>query len=95
VVGIIFGVFFSSALAYFLFYYGLSKISTQEVGLFTYIDPVVAILIAVPLLGEYPNLYFFLGSILIFGGIFIAENRIHWHPFHKLKIKSEKLKITV
>ncbi len=87
-VGIIFGVLFSSALAYFLFYYGLSKIQAQEAGLFTYIDPVVAILIAIPLLKEYPNLYFFAGAFLVFGGIFLAEGRIHWHPINKLKVKS-------
>jgi drug/metabolite transporter (DMT)-like permease len=84
-VGIIFGVLFSSALAYFLFYYGLSKIQAQEAGLFTYIDPVAAILIAIPLLKEYPNLYFFAGAFLVFGGIFLAEGRIHWHPLHKFK----------
>lgn len=85
VIGIIFGVFFSSALAYFLFYYGVSKISAQEVGIFTYIDPTAAILIAAPLLQEYPNLFYILGSALIFGGIYLAEGRIHWHPFHKLR----------
>lgn len=89
--GIIFGVFLSSAVAYFLFNYGIRKIKGQEVGLFTYIDPVVAVLIAVPLVHEYPNLYFLVGSILVFGGIYFAEGRIHWHPIHKLKVKSEKL----
>lgn len=84
-IGIIFGVIFSSALAYFLFYYGIGKIQAQEVGVFTYIDPVVAVLLAIPLLGEYPNLFFFLGSLLVFGGIYLAEGRIHYHPFHKLK----------
>ena len=85
IVGIIFGIFLSSALAYYLYYWGISKIKAQEVGLFTYIDPVIAVLIAIPLLGEYPNLYFFIGSIFVFGGIFLAEGRIHWHPFHKLR----------
>lgn len=83
-IGTIFGVFFSSALAYYLYNYGLAKIKTQEIGLFTYIDPIVAVLIAIPLLGEYPTLYFFLGSILVFGGIFFAEGRVHWHPIHKI-----------
>ena len=86
--GIIFGVFFSSALAYWLFYYGVSKISAQEVGIFTYIDPVTAVLVAIPLLGEFPNSFYFLGSILIFGGIYLAEGRMNWHPFHKLKVKN-------
>ncbi|HEX7542718.1 MAG TPA: DMT family transporter [Patescibacteria group bacterium] len=83
--GIIFGVIFSSALAYWLFYYGVSKVSAQEVGIFAYIDPVTTILVAVPLLGEYPDMFYFFGSILIFGGIYFAEGRLHWHPWHKLR----------
>ncbi len=84
-VGIIFGVFFSSAAAYFLFYYGISKIRAQEIGVFSYIDPVVAVLIAAPLLGEYPNLSFLIGALLVIIGIFFAEGRVHWHPWQKLK----------
>ncbi len=87
-IGIIFGVFFSSALAYFLYYYGISKIKAQEVGIFTYIDPIIAVLVAIPLLGEYPNLFYFLGSLLIFGGIYFAEGRFHYHPFGRLKMKN-------
>lgn len=84
-IGILFGVFLCSALAYYLYYYGLSKLLSQEIGLFTYIDPVVAVLIAAPLLAEYPTIYFFIGSLLVFGGIYIAEKRIHYHPIHRLK----------
>ncbi len=83
--GIVFGVFFSSALAYYLYYYGLSKLLSQEIGLFTYIDPVVAVLIAIPLLAEYPTIYFFIGSLLVFGGIYIAEKRIHYHRVYGFK----------
>ena len=86
--GIIFGVFFSSALAYYLYSYGLGKIKAQDVGIFVYVDPIVAVAIAAPLLHEYPDLYFFLGSILVFGGIYIAEGRLHWHPIDKLKVKN-------
>ncbi|MEK7177449.1 MAG: DMT family transporter [Patescibacteria group bacterium] len=82
--GIIFGVFFSSALAYSLFYYGVSRLKAQDVGIFTYIDPIAAIFIAAPLLHEYPNLFYVIGGVLIFGGIYFAEGRMHWHPFHKL-----------
>ncbi len=82
--GIVFGVIFSSAIAYYLYYYGMAKINMQELGIFTYVDPVVAVLIAIPLLHEYPNLYFFLGSLLVFAGIYVSEKRIHYHPFHKL-----------
>lgn len=90
IVGIIYGVFFSSALAYSLFYYGVSKIKAQEVGVFTYLDPIIAVIVAIPLLGEFPNTYYFIGSFLIFGGIYLAEGRIHWHPLHKLNIKYKK-----
>lgn len=84
-IGILFGVFLSSALAYFLFNYGIAKIRMQEVGLFTYIDPIIAVLIAVPLLHEIPTIHFFIGSALVFGGIFLAEKRIHYHPLHRFK----------
>lgn len=82
--GIIFGVLFSSALGYSLFYYGVSRLKAQEVGVFTYIDPISAIIVAIPLLHEYPNIFYIIGGILIFGGIYFAEGRVHWHPFHKL-----------
>lgn len=90
-IGIIYGVFFSSALAYFLYYYGISKIQAQEVGIFTYIDPIVAILIAIPLLHEYPTIYYFIGSFLVFGGIYFAEKRVHYHPIHMMKKKRDEL----
>lgn len=82
--GIIFGVFFSSALAYGLYLYGISKLEAQEVGIFAYIDPVIAVLIAIPLLGEYPTPVFFIGTLFVFLGIILAEGRLHWHPIHKL-----------
>lgn len=82
IVGIIYGVVFSSAAAYSLFYYGVSKLKAQEVGLFTYIDPIVAVLIAAPLLHEYPNVHYFIGTLLVFGGIYFAEGRINYHPFY-------------
>lgn len=84
-VGIIFGVVFSSAIAYGLFIYGISKLEAQEVGIFAYIDPVVAVVLAIPLLGEYPTPSFFIGSIFVFIGILIAEHRLHWHPFHRIR----------
>ncbi len=83
--GIIFGVFLSSALAYGLYMYGLSKIEAQEIGIFSYIDPVIAVLLAIPLLGEYPTPIFFIGSLCIFVGIMVAEDRLHWHPLHKIR----------
>ena len=87
-IGIIYGLFFASAVSYFLYYYGLSKVNAQEVGLFTYINPIVAVVIAVPLLNEFPSIYYIFGSILVFSGIYLAEGRFYWHPVHRLKVKS-------
>lgn len=83
--GLGFGIFFSSALAYFLFDWGIKKVDAQEAGLFYYIDPAVAAIIAIPLLGEVITSLFLLGSLLVFTGIFIAEGRLHYHPLHKLR----------
>jgi len=83
--GIIYGIFFSSALAYCLLNIAVAKINAEEVGIFTYIDPIAAVVVAMPLVHEYPDFYFFIGSALVFGGIFLAEGRIHWHPLEKLK----------
>jgi len=83
-VGIIYGAIFSSAIAYGLYNYGVSKIKAQEVGIFTYIDPIVAVIIAVPLVHEHPTFAFYIGTFLVFVGIFIAEGRIHYHPFHRI-----------
>lgn len=82
--GIIFGALLSSLIAYSLYIYGLSKIKAAETGIFTYIDPVVAILIAIPLLHEQITWEFLVGSALIFIGIYVAEHRIHYHPINKL-----------
>lgn len=83
--GIIFGAFLCSALAYYLYYYALRYLPAAEVSIFVYIDPVVTVLIAAPLLGEVPDTTFLVGALLVFGGIFMAENRLHWHPLSRLR----------
>lgn len=85
ITGILFGIFLCSALAYFLFHWAIKQLLAQEVGVFTYLDPIIAIIIAYPLLGETPTPAYLLGSIFVFLGIFIAQGRIPYHPFQKLK----------
>ncbi len=83
--GILYGAIFSSGIAYACYAFGMKYIATNETGIFLYIDPVVAVIIAMPLLGEKVTLPFLLGSFLVFAGIFVAEKRIHYHPLHKLR----------
>jgi drug/metabolite transporter (DMT)-like permease len=84
-VGILFGAVFTSNVAYMLFNFAVKHMHASEVGVFLYIDPVVTVLVAYPLLGETISLTFLTGALLVFAGIFIAEGRLHYHPFHKLR----------
>ena len=81
-VGIIYGIFFSSALAYFLLNYALKRISAQQIGVFEYMKPVIAVLVAIPLLAEFPDIYFIIGSILIFIGVYVSERHPHFQRVH-------------
>ncbi len=81
--GILFGVFLCSSVAYFLYHWAIKHLYTQEVGIFAYLDPIIAIIIAMPLLGEIPTPTYLVGSLFVFAGIFIAQGRIPYHPFWK------------
>lgn len=87
-IGILFGVIFASAIAHGLTSFGIKYIAANEVGIFTYVDPVATVLIAIPLLGESITPIYLFSAALVFLGIFIAEGRLHWHPLHKLQEKS-------
>lgn len=82
IAGLLFGIFFSSLIAYFLQTFALKYLTAADVGVFTYIDPVITIVVAAPLLGEFPDTTFVIGSVLVILGILLAEGRLHYHPFH-------------
>lgn len=84
-IGIYFGGVLCSAVAYMLYNYAVKYMVTNEVGIFTYLDPVFAVIIAVPLLGETVTSTFLMGSMFVFVGLYIAEGRIPWHPLHKFR----------
>jgi drug/metabolite transporter (DMT)-like permease len=83
-VGIAYGAVFSSAIAYGLFAWGLAKISATDTAMFAYVDPIVGTVAGALLLHEPITIPFLGGAILIFGGIFLAEGRIHYHPIGRL-----------
>lgn len=88
--GIVYGVFFSSALAYFLYNYGVSHMQAQKVGVFSYIAPIVAVIVAIPLVHEYPDIYFLFGSILVFVGIYISEHKMRIHKLEFITTAENK-----
>lgn len=89
IIGISFGAILCSIVAYTLQAFAIKYISANEVAVFSYVDPIIAIMIAKPLLGESITSTFIIGSALIFVGIFISENRLHYHPLHLLRPKSQ------
>lgn len=93
--GVIFAVVFATIIAHLLNVYGVKYIKASEVGMFSYVDPFIGIAIAQPLLGEQITVHYLFGAALVFTGIFIAENRIHYHPFHLLKPKPAEEKLPV
>lgn len=89
VIGILFGVYLCSTVAYFCYHWAIKYLYAQEVGVFAYLDPIVAIIIAIPLLGELPTPIYLLGSLFVFLGIFIAEGRLPYHPLQKWREKAD------
>jgi len=82
-IGILYGVFFSSALAYYLHNFALRRIPAQQFGIYGYIMPVIAVIVAIPLLHEYPDLFFIVGAVFVFLGMFISERHPHYQKLHK------------
>lgn len=75
--GILFMSIFSSIVAYFAYIYGLTKIEASEATIFTYLQPIFAVPIAVIFLKETLSLAFIFGSALIILGVFICEYRFN------------------
>src|SRR3989344_2669433 len=84
-IGLIYGVILAAVLAHYFLAFGIKFIKASEVGVFTYVDPIATIIVAVPLLHEAITFPYLVGAALVFLGIFIAEGRLHWHPLHKLR----------
>lgn len=82
--GIAFAVILATVVGHSLYAYGMKYIAANEVGIFSYIDPIATILVAIPLLHETISTPYIIGSILVFLGIIVAEKRLNYHPLHKL-----------
>lgn len=85
ILGIVYAVVFASVLAHFFFFIGLKNIKVSETGIFTYVDPIATILIAIPLLHEVITKSYIIAAILVFSGIYVAKGRINYHPLQLLK----------
>jgi drug/metabolite transporter (DMT)-like permease len=66
---------FSSVVAYSLYNSGLQETKAADVGLFSYFSPLAALIVGIPLLHEYPDLWFIMGAGLVLFGVWIAEKK--------------------
>ena len=85
ILGLSYAVIFSSIIAHHFLFYGLKNIKVSETGIFTYVDPIATILVAIPLLHEVITESYVIAAVLVFLGIYIAERRINYHPLHLLR----------
>jgi len=81
-IGILYGAILSSLLGQVLYNYSVKHLKANEVGVFTYLGPVVTALVAIPLLHEQITFSYLLGSLFVFLGLFISEVKLHYHIFH-------------
>ncbi len=71
--GIVYMALFASVLCYVIYYYALTYVSASRVAAFSYLQPVLATLMAIPLLGERPTSALLVGGSLVLLGVFLAE----------------------
>jgi drug/metabolite transporter (DMT)-like permease len=64
---------FPSVFCYLIYYYALTHISASRVSAFSYLQPLLATVLAVPLLGENPGADLVMGGCLVLSGVFVAE----------------------
>ncbi|HSA83297.1 MAG TPA: DMT family transporter [Patescibacteria group bacterium] len=88
-IGVGFGAIFASAIAFFLYAYSLKYLTASEVSIFIYIEPIITILVAIPLLHETLHPIYIVGSLIVFLGIFVAE--VHRNPHHHRHLKHKHL----
>lgn len=62
-----------TGIAYWLYFGALGKLSSQSVALFSYIDPVIAIILSALWLGEMMHWQEILGAVLILGSALWSE----------------------
>jgi drug/metabolite transporter (DMT)-like permease len=64
---------FSSVICYLIYYYALRWIPASRVAAFSYLQPVLATVMAIPILGEHPTASIISGGALVLAGVFITE----------------------
>jgi drug/metabolite transporter (DMT)-like permease len=88
IIGVAYATIFSSAFAYSCYSFGIRYITANELGIFTYLDPITTIAIATPLLGETITINYVLGTFFIIAGIMITEGKLSMPSMQQLHIEA-------
>lgn len=64
---------FSSVISYLIYNYALSHIAASRVAAFSYLQPLLATLMAIPLLGERLTAALIVGGALVLAGVYVTE----------------------
>ena len=62
-----------TGLAYLLYFASLEKLKAQTAALYSYIDPIAAILLSALILGELPGIMTLFGAVLILGAAIVSD----------------------
>ena len=77
--GIIYMAVLGSCIAYFTYNLGYSLIDATKASIFTYLQPVFSVPMAIVFLGDKIDTFIILGAILILTGIFLTEYKFTSH----------------
>lgn len=83
ILGLLFGMFFSSAIAYTVWQIGLSKTTATQASFVFYLLPVCGIIFSIILLHESFTPLLLLGTALVLGGIILSEYHRKTKPLKK------------
>lgn len=81
--GLLYGIFFSSLVAYFFWQKGLKKMPAGRASFFFYLDPITGGFASYLILGEKITPSLIVGGLFITLAVFLSEYRRKNHPLHK------------
>jgi drug/metabolite transporter (DMT)-like permease len=71
--GLVYMALFSAVIAYLIYYYALTYLPASRVSAVSYLQPVVATMFAVIVLGERISALLIVGGILVLSGVYVTE----------------------
>ena len=70
----------SSVIGYLIYFWALRHMEASRVAATVYIEPIMAMLLAIMILGERLTAHLLIGSVLILGGVYITEREMGEAP---------------